>query len=108
MSAELPQEHVEMVMLAIVTMLDQCPVCTEKQVSWIGADPDRMLTLHALMQMFAQGLNIWSYRPVPEWAALELAILERSERELMVRMGLTLLGNMVGRVLGYWSATGSV
>lgn len=92
-----------MVMLALVSMLDQCSLCTDTQVSWVAADPERMLTLYELMQIFAEGIGIATYRPAPEWAALELAVLSRAERERMVVGGLTLLGNMIGRVLGYVS-----
>lgn len=95
-------------MLALVTKLDDCMACTQVQVSWIAADPDRMLTLHELMRIFAVGLGIPGYQRAPEWAALELAVIDLPERQVMVYGALMLLGRMVGRVLGYDSTTGSV
>lgn len=97
----LPQEHVEMVMLAMVTMLDACAPCMEQQVSWIAEDPQRMVSLHELVCTFAEGLGLAGHQRAPEWAALELAMVSRPEREVMTGNSLLLLGNMVGRVLGY-------
>lgn len=99
--SNLPQEHVEMVMLALLTKLDQCTPCTEQQVSWIASDPERMLSLHELLRLFAGRLGFEGFERAPEWAALELAIVSRPEREAMVDRSLMLLGNMLGRVLGY-------
>jgi hypothetical protein len=97
-----------MVMLTLVTKLDQCETCTQQQIAWIAADPERMLTLHELTRLFALKLGISAYQPAPEWAALELAVMDLPERQGMAYKKLMLLGNMVGRVLGYGSNAGSV
>ena len=107
-TSALPQEHVEMVMLGIVTVIDGCTACVERQVSWIAEEPQRMLTLHALVCIFAEGLGIRSYQPAPEHAEWELMMVSRSERCAMVEYSLVGLTEMVGDFLGYRSATGSV
>lgn len=107
-TSALSQEHVEMVMLGIVTVIDGCAPCKERQVSWIAEDPQRMLTLHALVCIFAEGLGITSYRRAPEHAALELMMVSRAERIAMTEFNLLGLTDMVGDLIGYRSATGGV
>ena len=97
-----------MVMLTLITMLDDCHKCTAVQVSWIAAEPARMLSLHELMRLFAEDLRKVSYRRAPEWASLELALLTQEQREMMALAVLKFLGYLVGRVLGYDSNAGSV